>query len=163
MRLIRVYTQFSPHISRDVFYTKVVIVENNRLIMYHKHSTSARVKFFILNGSVCHFDGLPPSAKIVDSSISEEQVVDYPETLLPSSKKRLGLSSNILEIEKTFQASVKSDDLTIDIYLAGFTTIDPPHEQLADLGGKFIGITEARRLPSVEIELLGLAYSWMMD
>ena len=107
-------------------------MENNRLIMYHKHPTSAKVTFFLLNGSVCHFDGFPPSAKIVDSSISEEQVVDYPETLLPSSKKRLGLSSNILEIEKTFQASVKSDALTIDVYLAGFTTIDPPYEQLAD-------------------------------
>ncbi len=138
-------------------------MENNRLIMYHKHSTSARITFLVLNGSVCHFDGLPPSSKIVDSKISEDRVVDYPENLIASSKKRLGLSDNILEIEKTFQVNVFCDGLTINVYLAGFTTVDPPSEQLADLGGKFISITEARRLPSVEIELLGLAYSCMMD
>ena len=138
-------------------------MENNRLIMYYKHPTSARVMFYVLNNTVCHFDGLLPSAKIVESNISEEQVVDYPETLIETSKKRLGLSSNILEIEKTFQAIVVDDSIAIDVYLAGFTTIDPPREQLAHLDGKFIAITEARRLPPVEIELLGLAYSWMMD
>ncbi len=138
-------------------------MENDRLIMYHKHPTSARVMFFVLNGSVCQFDGLPPSSKIVESSISEEGVVEYPETLIARSKKRLGLSDNILEIEKTFQAIVKSSALTLNIYLASFTTVDPPREQLADLGGKFISITEARSLPSVEVELLGLAYSFLMD
>ncbi len=138
-------------------------MENDRLIIYHKHPTSARVMFFVLNGSICQFDGLPPSSKIVESSISEEGVVDYPEKLIASSKKRLGLSDNILEIEKTFQAIVQSSASTVKVYLAAFTTVDPPREQLADLEGKFISITEARSLPSIEIELLGLAYSFLMD
>ncbi|VEP11971.1 conserved hypothetical protein [Hyella patelloides LEGE 07179] len=138
-------------------------MENNRLIMYHKQSASARIMFFALNGSVCHFDGLPPKSKIVDSSISEERVVDKSENLITISQGKLGLSSNILEIEKQFLAIAKNEALTFNVYLASFTTVDPPYEQLADLGGKFITLIEARSLPSVEIELLGLAYSFLMD
>ena len=138
-------------------------MENNRLIMYHKQSASARITFFTLNGSVCHFDGLPPESKIVDSNISEERVVDNSENLITTSKERLGLSSNILEIEKPFLAIAKNEALTFNVYLASFTTVDPPHQQLANLGGKFITLIESRSLPSVEIELLGLAYSFLMD
>ncbi|MDJ0744654.1 MAG: hypothetical protein QNJ32_15020 [Xenococcaceae cyanobacterium MO_167.B27] len=138
-------------------------MENHRLIMYHKQATSARVTFLLLNGSVCHFDGLPAESKIVDSTIEEDGIVDYPESLISNSTKRLGLSSNILEIEKSFQAKAGNSTLTFDVYLAGFTTVDPPREQLAHLGGKLISITEAVRLQRVEIELLGLAYSFLMD
>ena len=138
-------------------------MDNKRLIMYHKQATSARILFFALNGSVCHCDGLPPESKIVDSSIDEDRVIDYPETLIPSIKKRLEISSNILEIEKNFMAIAKSEDLALDIYLACFTTIDPPREQLKHLEGKFITIIEARTFPAIELELLRLAYSFLMD
>lgn len=136
---------------------------NNRLIMYHKQFTSARILFFALNSSICHFDGLPPESKIVDSSIEGDRVIEYPENLMPNIKERLGLSKDILEIETTFKAIAKSEESESDIYLARFTTLDPPREQLADLGGKFISIIEARSFPSVEVELLGLAYSFLMD
>lgn len=137
---------------------------NNRLIMYHKQSASARIVFFALNGSVCHFDGLPPDAKIV-SRIEDVDAAcfDYPQTLIPSSQERLGLSNNILEIEKPFRAIALSAALTFNIYLARFTTVDPPQEPLANLNGKFMTLLEARSLPTVEIELLGLAYSFLMD
>ncbi|MDJ0898038.1 MAG: hypothetical protein QNJ55_04445 [Xenococcus sp. MO_188.B8] len=138
-------------------------MDNKRLIIYHKQAASARILFFALNGSICHCDGLPPESKIVDNSIEEDRVIDYPETLIPTIKKRLELSSNILEIEKQFIAIAKSKDLTLDIYLARFTTIDPPREQLKHLGGKFIPIVEARTFPAVELELLGLVYSFLMD
>ena len=68
-----------------------------------------------------------------------------------------------MEIEKQFTAIAKSKDLTLDIYLARFTTIDPPREQLKHLGGKFIPIVEARTFPAVELKLLGLVYSFLMD
>ncbi|MEM9511003.1 MAG: hypothetical protein AAGA16_25595 [Cyanobacteria bacterium P01_E01_bin.35] len=138
-------------------------MEKNRFVMYHKQSASARILFFTLNSSICHFNALPTNSKIVESSIEEERVVEYPENLLPSIKKQFSISSNILKIETKFQAIAKSDDSTIAIYLANFTTVDPPREQLAHLGGKFISIIEARSLPSIEVELLGLAYSFLMD
>ncbi len=138
-------------------------MDNNRLIIYHKQAASARILFFALNGSVCHCDGLPSESKIVDSSIEEDRVIDYPETLIPTIKQRLEISSNILEIEKTFIAIAKSEDLEINIYLARFTTIDPPREELKHTGGKFIPIVEARTFPAVELKLLGLVYSFLMD
>lgn len=138
-------------------------MEKNRLIMYHKQSASARILFFTLNGSVCHFNALPTDSKIVDSSIEGDRVVEYPENLMPNIKEQFGISSNILEIETTFQAIAQSEESKIKIYLASFTSLDPPREQLADLGGKFISIIEARSLPSVEVELLDLAYSFLMD
>lgn len=131
--------------------------------MYHKQSTSARILFFALNGSVCHLNALPTDAKIVDSNIEGDQVIEYPKNLMLNVKKQFGISSNILEIETTFQVIANSENLELDIYLAKFTTVDPPREQLAHLGGKFITIIEARPLPSVEVELLGLAYSFLMD
>ena len=143
--------------------TEIKILDNHRLIMYHKQATSARILFFALNGSVCHVDGLPPESKIVDSSIEEDRVINYPANLIPNVTKQLELPSNILEIEKTFQAIALSGDLTFGIYLASFTTVDPPLEQLDHLGGKFITIIEARTLPALELELLGLAYSFLMD
>ena len=124
---------------------EVKILDNKRLIIYHKQAASARILFFALNGSVCHCDGLPPESKIVDSSIEEDRVVDYSETLIP-------IISN-----------VTSKDLAIDIYLACFTTVDPPREQLKHLGGKFIPIVEARIFPAIELKLLGLVYSFLMD
>ena len=131
--------------------------------MYHKQAASARILFFALNGSVCHCDGLPPESKIVDSSLEEDRVIDYPETLISTIKKQLEISSNILEIEKQFIAIANSEDIAINIYLARFTTIDPPREQLKHIGGKFIPIVEARTFPAVELKLLGLVYSFLMD
>ena len=138
-------------------------MDNHRLIIYHKQATSARVLFFALNDSVCHLDGLPPNAKIVDSNIEEDRVIDYPANLIPNITKQLELPSDILEIETTFQAIAQSGDLTFGIYLAGLTTTDPPREQLDRLGGKFMTIIEARTLPALELELLRLAYSFLMD
>ncbi len=109
------------------------IVENNRLIMYHKQATSARLLFLVLNGAICHFDSLPSGSKIVDSNIDEEQVVEYPEDIIPKIKERLAISEDILELETTFKAIAKANDTTVTIYLVNFNTIDPPHEQLAHL------------------------------
>lgn len=44
-----------------------------------------------------------------------DRVIDYPETLVPSIKKRLELSSNILEMEKNFLAIAESGDLAINL------------------------------------------------
>lgn len=139
------------------------IVENNRFIMYHKHPTSARLLFFASKGSVCHFDNLPSESKIVETHIDEERVVEYPENLIPTIKEGLAISEDILEIETTFQTIAKANSATFTIYLVNFNTEDPPHEQLAHLKGKFISIIEARSLKSIESELLGLVYSFLME
>ncbi|MEM7590877.1 MAG: hypothetical protein AAF383_05060 [Cyanobacteria bacterium P01_A01_bin.83] len=75
----------------------------------------------------------------------------------------MAISEDILELKTTFQAIAKANDTTVTIYLVNFNTEDPPHEQLAHLGGKFMSIIEARSSTPIESELLGLVYSFLME
>lgn len=73
------------------------------------------------------------------------------------------MASGTLTIDREFNVAIDNADTPIQVYLARFTTIDPPQEQLAAHAGKFIALTEARRLLPTELELLRLAYSVIMD
>jgi len=136
---------------------------NSRFILYHKHPTSARVLFFRLNDTVCHFEALPSESKVGESNLEAGQIAADFEEAIAHTEQKLGLANGTLEIETDFLAKVDRADDPINIYLARFTTTDPPHEQIEDLEGKFIALTEARRLPPVELELLRLVYSFLMD
>ncbi|MBE9227270.1 hypothetical protein IQ264_17735 [Phormidium sp. LEGE 05292] len=135
---------------------------NIRFILYHKHPTSARVQFLRLNGTVCQFDGLPPEAKVVASTTEGEKAIGLDEAIAHIEQK-LTLSAGTLKIEPEFWAEVDSPEDMINVYLAEFTTTDPPHEKMAELEGKFIAITEGRSLQPTELELLRLVYSFLMD
>ncbi|MFB2934779.1 hypothetical protein ACE1B6_05825 [Aerosakkonemataceae cyanobacterium BLCC-F154] len=135
---------------------------NTRFILYHKQATSARVLFLRLNGTVCQFDGLPESSQVVESSLEGEVVTGLDEAIAHAEQK-LNLATGSLKIETEFWAKVDSPETPINVYLAQFTTTDAPHQEIADLEGKFIAITEGRSLPPVELELLRLVYSFLMD
>lgn len=135
---------------------------NTRFILYHKQATSARVLFLRLNGTVCQFDGLPEGSHIVESSLEGEVVTGLDEAIAHTEQK-LNLANGSLKIETEFWAKVDAPEDAINVYLVQFTTIDPPHQQIADIEGKFIAITEGRSLPPVELELLQLVYSFLMD
>jgi hypothetical protein len=135
----------------------------SRLIMYHKQATSARTLFLRRNGTVCHLDSLPPESKVLNFQIEEGKAVSYPPTLVANIEQQLGLPSGILKIETDFQAQVDTSDSQVNVYLAEFTTTDAPYQQVSEIDCKLIAITEARSLPSVELELLKLAYSFLMD
>lgn len=136
-------------------------MQNMRLILYHKQPTSARILFCRRQGTICHFDGLPTDAKVITNNSGESQLV--PESLTIEVEQQLQLSQGSLELERDFQAVVKKDTETINVYLAQFTQIDAPHEQVAEMEGKLISITEARALSDLELRLLGLAYTFLMD
>ncbi|MFB2878316.1 hypothetical protein [Floridanema aerugineum] len=135
---------------------------NARFILYHKHPTSARVLFLRLNGTVCQFDGLPPGTKVAESSL-EGVVATGLDEAIAYNEQKLGLASGSLKIETEFWAKVDSPEDAINVYLAEFTATDPPHEQMAELEGKFIALAEGRRLDPTELELLRLVYSFLMD
>ncbi|MGA9379092.1 MAG: hypothetical protein WBV73_10015 [Phormidium sp.] len=135
---------------------------NDRFILYHKHPTSARVQFLRLNGTVCQFDGLPPGSKVVESSLEGVVATGLAEAIAHIEQK-LGLASGNLNVETEFWAKVDSSEDAINVYLAEFTATDPPHQQMAELEGKFIALAEGRSLQPVELELLRLVYSFLMD
>lgn len=138
-------------------------MENNRFIIYHKQAASARLLFLALNKFICHFDRLPSGSKIVNSEIDRGQIVEDPADIIATVKARLAISEDILKLETKFQAIAQANDTTFPIYLVNLNTVDPPREQIAHLEGKFISIMEARSLPPIESELLGLVYSFLMD
>ncbi|UIE40093.1 hypothetical protein [Leptodesmis sichuanensis] len=136
---------------------------NYRLILYHKHPSSGRTLFLRLHETVCQFDGLSTASRVVESHVGGNQVNDNLSDLLTDAEHRLGMANGTLTIDREFNAVIDDADTPIQIYLARFTTIDPPQEHLAEHAGKFIALTEARRLLPTELELLRLAYSIIMD
>ncbi|EXJ16577.1 hypothetical protein [Imhoffiella purpurea] len=129
-----------------------------RLIMYHKHPTSARTRFLKLPyGGVCGFEALPEGAELTSGGESEN-LVSHPAPLLRAAETQLGLPSGALEAESGYRCRVGWNDGTADIYLARFTSIDPPFEEATTHGSTFIDLTQARNLPPVELALLRLAY-----
>jgi hypothetical protein len=139
------------------------MLSDYRLILYHKHSVSGRTLFLRLDQTVCQFNGLSAASQVVESHIGGNQVQADLSDLLTEAEHRLGLSSGTLQIDREFRVAIDDVNHPVQIYLAQFTTLDPPQDQLADQAGQFITLTEARRLPPTELELLRLAYSTIMD
>lgn len=134
-----------------------------RLIMFHKQKTSARTRFLRLgNGSVCGFQPLPRLAQLLDDDVPETRVVLHPGALVHTAETRLGLPAGSLEAMGDFRARVDVAGGPIPIFLAGFTTEDPPFSAAASLGGTFIDLPDARQLPPSELQLLRLAYEYLL-
>jgi hypothetical protein len=68
----------------------------------------------------------------------------------------------MLEIDPEFRELIEVTDGQVDAYLARFTCIDPPREQVAAIGASFRAITELRGGHPVEMELLRKAYQHVL-
>lgn len=137
-------------------------MSNIRLIMYHKHPTSARLRFFKLPyGGVCGFDPLPTLSSLLDDKPAES-VALHPAAYMNDAEKRLGMSSGDLEMEAEFKAYVDVPEGIVQVFLARFTSIDPPFAMAEDYGGEFVDLPQARNMPQVELELLRMAYETVM-
>ncbi len=136
---------------------------DHRLVLYHKHPSSGRTLFLRLDQTICQFDSISSASRLVEKHLGENLVTEDLSELLTDAEQSLGMSQGSLEIDRDFKVIIDDSDTSIEVYLARFTTLDPPEEQLVELGGKFIAITEARPLPPNELELLRLAYSAIMD
>lgn len=132
-----------------------------RLIILHKQSTSARVRFMTLGDSVLAFSPLPEQAVLRDEAYSPT-LQFHPTAALRAAEKQLGLPEGGLEPVAEFCVWVDTADGDQAVLLAACTSIDPPFEAAEKQGGKFIAITEARRLPLLERELLRRAYEHLL-
>lgn len=132
-----------------------------RLILVHKQKTSGRLRFLRLPHGTVAFTPLPPLSGPIDNAGSP-RVVHHPAAFLKAAEDRLGLPTGSLAHEPEFQATVDTPNGPVDMYLASFTTIDPPFDQAAALGGKFIAITEAAGGMPVEMDLLRHAYEVLL-
>lgn len=137
-------------------------MQSTRLIMYHKHNTSARLRFLKLSyGGVCGFDPLPTLSQLLDDQ-PKEAVTTHPAAYISEAVQRLGISSDELEIDSEYKAFVDVPDGVVQVFLARFTGIDPPFDAAEAQGGEFVDLTQARDVTQVELELLRKAYEVVM-
>ncbi|MBW8328203.1 MAG: hypothetical protein K0M48_03305 [Thiobacillus sp.] len=132
-----------------------------RLILVHKQKTSGRLRFLRLPHGTVAFTPLPPLSALMEHAVPS-QVVAHPAVFLKAAESRLGLPAGSLVHEPEFQATVDTPDGPVALHLASFTTIDPPFDEAAALGGKFIAITEAAGGMPVEMDLLRHAYEVLL-
>ncbi|MBK1644423.1 hypothetical protein CKO25_07080 [Thiocapsa imhoffii] len=134
-----------------------------RLIMYHKHATSARTRFLKLAyGGVCGFSAFPAQARVTDPLRPPARVVRHPAAIVREAEAHLDLPSGSLEVEPGFRCEVEADQELTQVFLARFKSIDPPFEAAHAQGGRFIDLTQARGLPPVELELLRRSYEQIL-
>lgn len=133
-----------------------------RLIMYHKQSTSARLRFLKLSyGGVCGFEALPSLSQILDEE-PEGSVAIHPASSVSNAEQFLRMSSGDLEADGEFKAFIDVPDGVIQVFLARFTSIDPPFKIAEAHGGEFVDLPQARNIVQVELELLRKAYETVM-
>ncbi|MFD2113195.1 hypothetical protein [Thiorhodococcus fuscus] len=134
-----------------------------RLIMYHKQATSARTRFLKLPyGGVCGFEALPEGASLASGDGESESLVSHPAPLLREAESQLGLATGSLEAESGYRCKINWEEGSAEVYLAHFTSIDPPFDEVSAQGATFIDLTQARNLPQVELALLRLAYEHIL-
>jgi hypothetical protein len=88
--------------------------------------------------------------------------VQHPAAFAREAAESLGLSAEDLEIEGEYRAWVDVPNGAIQVFLARFTTIDPPFAAAEDNGAEFVELPQARNLPATELLLLRKAYELVM-
>jgi hypothetical protein len=94
-----------------------------RVILYHKQAISARTLFLSMEQSVCLFGGLP--------KLSQASGRGNAAQLLAETERALGLGTGSLELESEFHATLDTPGQEMPVFLARFTSIDPPRDQVA--------------------------------
>lgn len=134
-----------------------------RLIMFHKQRTSARTRFLLLaDGTVCGFAPLPRLAELMDDDPAPGRVARHPGALVHGAETRLDLPAGSLETMGDFHARVDVAGGPVSVFLAGFTTEDPPFSAAETIGARFVELPEARMLPPTDLQLLRLAYEYLL-
>lgn len=134
---------------------------NPRLILLHKQSTSARVRFFCMTSGILAFAPLPPLAALRDADYSPT-VQCHPTAVVREAELRLGLPEGAIEPVPEFAAWVDTPEGEVPVLLGAFTGIDPPFAAAERTSSRFIAITEARQLSEIERLLLRRAYEYVL-
>lgn len=132
--------------------------QQSRLIMYHVHSSSSRLRFLKLaGGNICGFDPLPKLSSLLDEE-PQGKLAQHPAAFAKEAAENLGLSADDLEIEGEYRAWVDVPNGPVQVFLARFTGIDPPFAAAEAHGAEFVELPQARNLPPTELLLLRKAY-----
>lgn len=133
----------------------------DRVVLYHKQATSARTLFLDhAYGSVVGPQALPPLSSV--PGVDDERrlaTTSQPETLHQQLADALEWNADAFLLDLGFRETVDTPPGPVIVYLAGFTSVDPPWELAGKQGGRFRALTELRGRHPAEMELLRRAYS----
>jgi hypothetical protein len=131
-----------------------------RVILFHKHPTSARTLFLkFKDNSVCSLEKIPDLAQLIDH---HPDSLLHPAFVLSQLEKELGFPPAMLKAEGEYLQHVEVPGEVIQIILANINSMDPPFELAEKIGASFIDLTQARGLPQIELELLRHAYELVL-
>jgi hypothetical protein len=132
-----------------------------RVILYHKHPTSARTRFLKFDyDSIFAFQPIVGPATLQEHRSTPTAV--HPAFVARDVEQRLALDEGILKVEGKFSFAVDTSDQSIQIILLEISGVDPPFELAERIEGSFIELLEARELPQIELDLLRKAYEFLL-
>ena len=74
----------------------------------------------------------------------------------------LGFEPGMLSVEQDFLRRAEIPRAVVNVHLARFTPLDPPHTEVRFKGGKFCAITELQGGHPVEMAMLRWAYQFLL-
>lgn len=139
-------------------------MDNYRVIFCHKQATSALLRFMLFdNTTVCVPGALPELSVLIDTPDTASNVVLHPKAAIGRIASQLGFAPSEWERESEFSAHVDVPGAVWPVFLARFTTQDPPFMMAGRIGASFVDLARARHLPATELQLLRLAYEALME
>ena len=137
------------------------IFDNNRVILCHFDSYSCALVFARYGATILAPVPLPESAAPMPAPGEVEEQYD-PDVVLDALVTQFAFNPADLSMDEVFQAWMDSDSGTIRIHLARFNTLDAPHQMIEPSGGVFKPISEMRRMPMIELNLMRQIFNQIM-
>ena len=136
---------------------------NSRVILYYNGAISALTLFVQHpDAGVCTPCPLPVLSSVLETGAGSIDSTAA-EASVSAIRKAMDLPDDLLQANTDYREQVDTPGGVITVYLAGFKTLDPPHQLMADNGCKFKTLTELRNRPPAEMELLRRAYVLVME
>ena len=135
------------------------IFDCNRVILCHFDSYSAALVFARFGFSILAPVPLPESAVPMPAPEEIEEQYDS-DAVLDALATQFNPAE--LNMDEVFQAWMDSDSGPIRIHLARFSTLDAPHPSIEPFGGVFKPISEMRKMPMTELNLMRQVFNQIM-
>lgn len=138
-----------------------LLLDHNRVILCHFDSYSCALVFARYGSSIFAPAPLPDSAAPMPApdEFNEQQDSD---AVLDAVAAQFALNPAQFNLDEGFQAWMSSDSGPIRIHLVRFTTLDAPHQSIEPFGGVFKPISEMRKMPMIELNLMRQVFNQIM-